>query len=292
MTIETPPFVLSQDVFLLMQRWAIDKNRKIPSSFYFKNQTQQIIDELTQIFPNVVLVESQTIVEHFNANITQNAAVVSLDRAYTPFIENTNNVLYLDQCRGLDVAGLTVSVQRPESDDVVWSKSILEKERITFVDDVIFGGDAMIQAINFIGHEKIDKIVVGVTTRAGKEKVENQSDIPVETAYLFDTLLDEVCERDFILGTPLCGRPVFMNETRSYFLGTRPYVLPYGNPVSWASVPQDKAETFSAACRQITGKMWLEVGRLNGMTICNNDLPRPLAELGYSAPVGVSLLCQ
>jgi hypothetical protein len=281
-------FVLSEDIGLLMKQWSREKNRKIPDQDYFKDNTVLLMDLLQTLFSSVILAEARNIVDFLSGCIGKNDFVISMDRAYTPFLKKAKNIITLDDCRAFNLDNQFIRAERPEKQIAVDLKKDGLKN-ITLVDDVIFDGKSISQVIDKLSPLKVNKIAVGITTRAGKKKIEEAYGIPVEAAYTFDNLLDEVCERDFIAGTPLCGRPVYVDQQRPFFLGSKPYVLPYGDPVNWASIPAESAARFSESCCTVSAKLWQDVGQLNRMDICNRDLPRMVFGMDYNMRVTTAL---
>jgi hypothetical protein len=271
---DTVPFVLSEDIYPLMNVWARNQNRKIPSIDYFKDNTQHIVENLCAIFPRVQLIETRNLMEHFNTNINQNDCVVSLDRAYAPLLPRAK-IFYSDTCRALNVKNEPMRYMRPEylPED---STQIPKDRSLILLDDVIFDGRTLAHQITTYGKERIEKIVTGIATEKGKNFIEQQFDIPVQSAYVFHDLIDEVCERDFIPGTPLCGKPVYHSIDMPFFMGSRPYIAPFGDAEKWASIPQNHILSFSENCMALACDMWDRIGEMNNITLRNQHLPRPV----------------
>ena len=130
-------------------------------------------------------------------------------------------------------------------------------QNYTILDDVIFSGEGC-QEIIKLGEKMgitFDKVMACVTIGEGKKRL-NEMNIDVVSLYHFDDVIDEVCQRDFIPGFPGCGRTMITKDGEYRYV---PYLLPWGNPSSWASVPVDNATLFSKACIQTAIDFWEEV---------------------------------
>jgi hypothetical protein len=110
-------------------------------------------------------------------------------------------------------------------------------------------------------------------------------------------------DHDFIPFAPNCGRVfggIFGNEALPHYSHdglsfSLPYVLPFGDPVEWASIPQDSAREFSLFCLHQSLGLFRELEKINGKRILLKDLagstPRvsiPLSK-GYSYLPGSDL---
>lgn len=271
---DAAPFVLSEDIYPLMNMWARYQNRKIPPLDYFKDNTKQIVQNLRTIFPRVTWVETDALVDHFKTTIAPNDCVVSLDRAYAPLLPN-KPIYYRDMCRALDKDQNPLRFVRPESlpEDRV---QVPTDRPFTLVDDVIFDGNTLAQQIMQFDTPRVQKIVTGITTEKGKNYIEQKFGIPVQSAYVFSSLIDEVCERDFIPGTPLCGKPVYYSAETPFFMGSRPYIAPFGDTEKWASIPPQASAAFSENCMALACDLWDRIDAMNNITLRNKDLPRPV----------------
>ena len=277
------PYILSEDIYLLMKRWSLRSAMRIPSRSYFLNITIEIKKNLNYIFKNVVILESRNIIEFARGNIEKNCSLASMDRAYASSIKSDKLIQYLDSCRAFNTNGDSIKGERPERQLI---ENQLQNKNVVLFDDVIFDGDSVIETYNQIKEKfNVRKIVVGFATKTGKKKAENNTGLIVQAAYEFGEILDEVCERDFIPGSPLCGRPVFFQGKQNIFLGSKPYLSPFGDVVKWASIPEESSNRFSCNCMQITLNLWKEVEMLNKTKLRNRDLPRAIYGLSYDAPI-------
>lgn len=127
----------------------------------------------------------------------------------------------------------------------------------TILDDVIFTGQGCKEIIELSLSKNviIKKIISCVSTSAGKKLLESMG-VRVESLHHFDAVIDEVCQRDFIPGLPYAGRTLITNTGDYRYV---PYLLPWGDPVNWASVPKKNAINFSKACISTAIDFWEEV---------------------------------
>jgi hypothetical protein len=93
--------------------------------------------------------------------------------------------------------------------------------------------------------------------------------VEVRSVHYFDSVVDEVCERDFYPGVLLSGRTLYGSENVGL-----PYLLPFGDPVNWASIPEEKKYAFSEFCLNQTIKIFEEIELSSGRPVLCRDLER------------------
>lgn len=127
----------------------------------------------------------------------------------------------------------------------------------TLIDDIILNGRDCkdIVEMSKLKNVVFDKIIACVATNKGK-KVFNSYGVKVESLYYFDSVIDIICERDFIPGLPFSGRTVIIEDGEYRYA---PRLLPWGNPTEWASVPIENASSFSKVCISTAIEFWEEV---------------------------------
>jgi len=142
---------------------------------------------------------------------------------------------------------------------------------ITLVDDVIFSGNGMSQIINLFSKHNImtKSIVAGIIVGNGFEYLK-QKEIEIRCVRFYPEIIDEICERDFYPGVPMSGRLVaeLNHETGA------PYLLPFGKPKEWASIPAEKAKDFSIFCLNQSIKLWKEIEKVSNKYVLVSDLAR------------------
>ena len=82
-------------------------------------------------------------------------------------------------------------------------------------------------------------------------------------------LTDQVCERDFYPGMPLSGRQ-HANGDGSAF----PYLLPWGRPTEWGSIPEREQRRFSQLCIQNAIELYQCTEKVNNIRLKLRDMSR------------------
>ena len=181
--------------------------------------------------------------------------IVSIDRTYTHnqdfFIEASR--LHDENGKSLGVCGswndqigtLELQVQRI-------ARSIGTGQEVALVDDVIFSGKLFTE---LIGHfraagVKVQRLYAAVAIGEGIARLRDLGynlDRELKAVRPYGVVPDQVCERDFMPGAPCSGRTVVGLPNTGM-----PYLLPYGKPTDWASIPAEHAAEFSATCLRLT----------------------------------------
>jgi len=112
-------------------------------------------------------------------------------------------------------------------------------------------------------------VVAGVTIGEGAKRLKKETKAELWTVIYYDEVIDEICERDFYPGVPLSGRTV-----KGQLNVGAPYLLPFGKPTHWASIPKEWEKEFSRFCLQQTIKLWEEIEEISGKVVRNCDLDR------------------
>lgn len=127
----------------------------------------------------------------------------------------------------------------------------------TLLDDVVYSGQSCKEIIDIGKKQNVlfDKVIACVTIGAGKQKLESIG-VSVSSLYYFESVIDEICQRDFLPGLPFARRTLVTKEGNYRYL---PYLLPWGNPKEWATVPEKNIVNFSKACISTAIEFWEEV---------------------------------
>ena len=97
--------------------------------------------------------------------------------------------------------------------------------------------------------------------------------LKLKCSYLLnEKVIDQICERDFYYGLAGSGISV-LKEGK---ILKSPYFIPFGDPVSRASIPEDKKIYFSKKCILRSLLLWQEIIKLSQKEIYNRDLPEPI----------------
>lgn len=259
----------------------------IPSENYLDGLSRELYSYLTNIFGAVVeMVSENEIQRGLNELVNRSEfPVVSLDRAY---ITTGGNIIgFIDVTRAvnpqLQSLGLRPRPGFPPIEEQLKAIQKLGFTRIYLADDVIFSGtdlrDTIIPGLNNLGIRVVG-IYAGIGIGNGTELLRNKG-IQVRCTREYPSVIDEICERDFFAGVPMSGRTVI--NGRNWW--SAPYFLPFGDPVKWASIPEEKKLEFSDFCLEISIELWEKIKKLSGEPITMGVLPRRLPHQNPSSKV-------
>ena len=283
------PYIISADAEHLMNTWGERNNLKMPDSSFFADFQSGCIEHITDaasfgdnnfepmVIPHDKLAsELQGLVSRYRQE-----GVVALDRAYigdsiTRHLEVTRAVNTKLESIGTQPRPYTPSISKQIDRLVANSDTDL-----TLVDDVIFSGDAIIEAAELF-HAKgarVRTVLAAIAIGEGRKKIE-EAGIEVNSVIEYADVKDEICERDFLAGIPFSGRTVYREDGGHY---SAPYFAPFGLPERWASIEDaTAAQKLSLYCIERSIELWQKVEQLNEVTMPHNSVPRPL-EYGASS---------
>jgi len=149
-------------------------------------------------------------------------------------------------------------------------------EDINLLDDVIFEGKTMAIIIETFKKQGINvqTVIAGIAIKEGIILLE-ENGVSVDALLTYDQVVDEICERDFVVGSPLSGRTL---NIKGKIFGA-PYLYPFGKPIEWASIPKNKAIEFSLFCLSQSLKMWGNAERISQSSISTKSLAKPIFRL-------------
>ncbi len=263
------PYIVSEDVALLLGVWAQDRGFRVPSTVFFKEWREEFALFMQRIFPKFISVSEQEMKEGLSELIVQtDLPVLSLDGVYV------QADLTLELARQIDGEKRDVGIgHRPGTPSLLHQvRKIRESgvREVVLVDDVIFSGSLIERVDHLLDQLGIHVCVVcaGVGIGEGIGRLTSQG-YDVRCVRRFEKVVDEICERDFVPGVPQSGRAILGNDR----VGV-PYLYPFGDPVGWASIPPEQAEIFSAFCIAHTIVLFEEIERLSGRMVRCCDLAR------------------
>jgi len=285
---ENKPYVVSADSRGLLNQWAKKNRLTLPDDDYFEGMLRDLENALGQYFAKVDIVPEDFLRQGLNGLIKNSPVpVVSLDRAYINPKQN-NLIGFLDATRtvdsnlnstGLGSRALEISLER----QIGQLASSQSGKAIALADDVIFEGKTMLQLAQKLRSKGIivDTIYSGITIKEGKELLE-QNGVRVDSLLEYDQVIDEICERDFVVGSPYSGRSVVNGQG---IIEGAPYLYPFGKPVEWASIPQEDAINFSLFALYQSLQMWTKTEQLSGQSIPTQQVAKPV----FGLPQGISM---
>jgi hypothetical protein len=265
------PYVISEDIHLLLSEWAKKRGFKLPSIKFFKQLREEMKEQLERIFGNgnVDMIPVSDLRQGMQRLIKETRLpAVSMDRVYiktNPAIEVTRVV---DD--SLNDCGIAPRFGASPIEEQLLAIKRKYKE-ITLVDDVVFSGKVMsniVQSLEAIG-VKVPVVVAGITIGEGVRRLREKTKARILSVHYYEGVIDEICERDFYPGVPLSGRTLRGRTNMGV-----PYLLPFGKPAEWASIPKEWEIKFSKFCLRQTVKLWREIEEVSGKEVRNCDIER------------------
>jgi hypothetical protein len=265
------PYVISEDIHLLLSEWAKKRGFKLPSIKFFKQLREEMKQQLERIFgnENVDMIPASDLRQGMQRLIKETGLpAVSMDRVYirtNPAIEVTRVV---DD--SLNDCGIASRFGTPP----IPQQLLTVKEKYTeiiLVDDVIFSGKVISEILLFLKDigVKVPVVVAGITIGEGVRRLREKTKARILSVCHYEEVIDEICERDFYPGVPLSGRTLRGRAN----IGVS-YVLPFGKPFEWASIPKEWEIKFSKFCLRQTVKLWREIEEVSGKEVRNCDIER------------------
>ncbi len=281
---EKLPYIVSADAEHLVNAWGQRRGFKVPDRGFFTDFQVGLVECIREAaaakaddFEPIILPHNelaaglQTLM--FNH---KRGDAVALDRAYV----GDDLARHFEVTRAVDRHLESIGTQPrphtpsiPEQLDYIVANSGTE---LTLVDDVIFSGDAIIEAAELFGERgtRVSTVLAAVAIGEGRRKIE-ESGIEVVSVVDYEDVKDEICERDFLAGIPFSGRTVYREDGSNY---SAPYFSPFGLPERWASIEDvTAARKLSLYCIDRSAELWRRVEALNQTTITHDAVPRPLS---------------
>jgi len=268
------PFVLSEDAEVLLRRWAEQKGFRLPSSAFFAGLLDTLVGMLRKIFGNVILAEELAIAGQLNTWVRRDGLpAVSMDGVYfcSPFTIQVN--------RMVDGAGNDAGLgSRPGTlplQDQLESLRNNGLTEIVLVDDVVYSGHQMAQIIGQLKKVgiRVVRVLAGISIGMGESLLSGMG-VDIAAVYSIPEVVDEICQRDFLPGVPRSGRTL----AGSGNVGM-PYILPFGNPGKWASIPEGQQQKFSRECIELAIRLFEGIEEMSGRLVLCSDLSRPVFSL-------------
>ncbi len=278
-------YVVSEDVDILVNRWCSSINLLSPSEDLYLELRSKMSGFLQDIFAKVTFIGSREIRDGLLESVRKQRqagfTVISLERAY---LEDSEIDGRIEITRKVDDWGEDIVIHGERNGT---SRKILQFERLhgkknlVLVDDVVFSGKTIINTINDLHYHQanVHSVVSAVGVKAGVDRLKKVTfgvsgmpdHLAVDCLEEFDDISDQVCERDFYPGVPYSGREHCGCDKAAF-----PYILPFGKPGKWASIPEKEVRQFSALCLENTMALFREVEKINGIKISCSMLPRPI----------------
>lgn len=268
------PYVVSADIYLLMKEWTTQHGFALPQEVFFYQLREEFSKYMRRIFPNFELVSEDEISRGLTDLVAASGLPnISLDRVYFKSELNLEISRLVDE-EGKD-RGLGRRAETLPLSQQIRKLQISGVREVAIVDDVVFTGALLERIINLLSRINIRSplICAGIGIAEGIKRI-NGIKREVCCIRTYEEVIDEVCERDFYPGVPLSGRLLVGGEN----IGV-PYLLPFGNPESWASIPSKQTTAFSKFCFYQTILLFDEIERCSGKPVFCRDLGRKVAGL-------------
>jgi hypothetical protein len=271
-------YVVSADIQTLLKKWAEKKNFTLPSKEFFAQFRLNLVDYLSQIFSNFDLLDEKVISKSLSKLIrSKNLPTISLDPVYF------NSKFNLEISRLIDENGNDYGLGRRQNSPLLIQQfrklKLNNISKVILVDDVIFSGSMLTRVIEMLHNFniKVALVCAGIGVNKGIKHIKEKN-IEVKCVYTYNDVIDEICERDFYPGVPLSGRLVFGQENLR-----APYILPFGDPGKWASIPKNKVEELSRFCIKQSITLFSEIESCSNKEVLYRDIDYRLVNINESS---------
>lgn len=276
------PYVVSADIFLLTEKWATQYGFVLPAGEFFYQLRAEFSSYMRRVFSNFELVSEDEISRGLARLVAESGlSVISLDRVYFESELNLEIARLVDKS-GKD-RGLGHRSGTPPLAQQIRKLQMSGVHEVVVVDDVVFTGALLERIIELLSrmHIRVPLVCAGIGIAEGINRI-NGTKREVRCVRTYEEVIDEVCERDFYPGVPLSGRLLVGDDNIGF-----PYLLPFGKPESWASIPSEQATDFSRFCLHQTATLFDEIEWHSGRPILCRDLGRkviglPMDETPYT----------
>lgn len=275
------PYVISEDIHILLDKWAKNKGFTLPSRKFFEELRKEMQGYLEKIFGvgNIDMISARELRNGMKKLIKQiKLPVVSMDRVYfrtSPEIQVARMIdKFLNDC------GIGPRFWAPSIPEQLLGIKERFGEAALLLDDVIFSGEVIAKillSLEAVG-VRVPVVIAGITIGGGAKKLEKETNAKILTVRYYEKVIDEICERDFYPGVPLSGRLVIGQKVET----GAPYLLPFGKPREWASIPKEKEKEFSVFCLNQTVKLWKAIEKASGRIVRCCDLERIPLGISYT----------
>lgn len=289
------PYVVTNDlniVFLNLQRQGIIP----PDNNVILDASEKIRGVLEGIFSSVDVIEASRISGYLNSQVLQSSLPsVSLtglvdDKLVAATLHLSRSVKRVSDVLGNSTYESIGFWQRNKKDAPYMEQFNMAADKIArtaknaiLIDDVVFSGGTTLKIAEEFAARNIiiNKVIASVAIQGAQSKLA-AAGIEVVADIIYSNVHDEVCMRDFIVGAPDGGRNVVSAEGN---YEAAPYVLPFGDAQSWATMPEDCSKEFSRAAIEASLQIWRDVERANQRTILVGELAKPIVGMAVDQPI-------
>lgn len=268
-------YVISADIRMLLKNWTAANGFCLPDDSFFVELRLAFIERIKKIHPFLEFVSEEELSVGIKEIVSSSKLeIVSIDKTY--YVSS----LKLEMTRIYDAKmDRDVGVGRRANAPSIFSQFRKIREfgvsEVMLVDDVIFSGEGISRVAKAMENFgiKVPAICAGVGIGGGVKRLRDCG-ILVSCVREYGEVVDEVCERDFYPGIPFSGR--LMYGTRNTFM---PYVLPFGNPEKWASIPSAHVQDFSRFCLLQSIRLFEEIENVSERDVYCEDIGQHIVGL-------------
>ncbi len=178
--------------------------------------------------------------------------------------------------------------------------SVTDGNPVVLVEDGIFTGSTLVYLLNQLRNRRVNVVAItaGICFPHAIERLRKEFTGELVIVQEVEKPYDWVPDHDFVPFAPNCGRvfggpfgddmlPYYTHDSLSYCF---PYVLPFGDPVDWASIPEEHAYSFSRTCLDEACGIFHVLDKLNDRKITPMDLLGAAPRISIPMSVGSSKL--
>lgn len=285
------PYVVSADVYGSFKAWAETTGYGIPEYTYFQGILMDLKAVLSGYFPDVDIVPEDYLRTGLRMKARENEnPIISLDQVYmSPGDENIAGFLSISRSvrPNLTDSGLVSKTDVDIDTQIQRFGTVLRGKPITLLDDVVFGGKTIQEIISRFRRQGIPvtTVISGIAIQEGIDLLAAE-EIAVESLVVYNEVVDEICERDFVLGTPNSGRTIIINGKRY----GAPYLLPFGKPNDWANIPKTNEKDFSLFCIAQSIALWQKIEKESQSAIPTAAISKPIFGLPENRSITAALI--
>ncbi|KKU68207.1 MAG: hypothetical protein UX89_C0006G0031 [Parcubacteria group bacterium GW2011_GWA2_47_16] len=206
-----------------------------------------------------------------------------------PLLSFENGGICVEMSRIVDLQGKLIGIgSRPGHPSIERQLArhdrMIQEQPVIVAEDGSFTGSSLQHLLAKLQERRarVQAVVLGILFPQAKEAVRKVYKGEIITCYDFSNPTDWMPSHDFVPFTPNAGRvvgfefganafPIYLYDGASICM---PYILPYGKPDDWASLPPERfgLRNFSLLCLHLAHDLFEETERLNEKHILISDV--------------------
>lgn len=258
---------------------------------FFSEFHQKIKNAITSMLPeiSVITYDMRELVEEvwtealrLQRNLKDAIVVSSCAEVASPRRGHTIEINRIVDVNG-DIIGLGPRPANPPlKNQVQGIAAMADGNPVVLVEDGAFTGTTIEFLLDSLRSGKVNvaAIVVGLCFPGAVKRIKEVFKGELVVMKEINKPYEWMPDHDFVPFVPNCGRvfggpfgsdflPFYTHDGLSYCF---PYVLPFGDPVKWASIPSEHAGLFSLLCLEETLALFRMLDDMNGRQITPLDL--------------------